>query len=335
LRRAGFDLTRESRMRALVIVLAIQAMAWSVRAETDEYKKLTDAAVEEHSLGHYEEARALFAQAHAIAPSARTFWGMGIAAFEARDYVDAIELLAQAREDSRKPLTAAQRTKTDSLIERAQAYVVRLPLHITPSSARAAVDGKELVPNAEGVVLLDAGAYQVVVSAAGYQEAVRSMTWHAGDAPAFEVHLQPLAVASPVTPALVAASAGPVAATPAPQPDAAPPRTYAALKWTSLGVTVASLGVMGAGIGMRASEVAYYNDESNCPGPDKDQACPGKRQDVRMWEAVTIVGGAAAGVFGALTAVFFVLDKRSRAAPAGAHACGPAFELGAECRWRF
>lgn len=340
MRRAACGPTSETttaiRRAALALMLAAQLVAFTVRADSDEYKRLTDAAVEEHALAHYEEARALFARAHALQPSARTFWGMGIAAFEARDYVDAIQLLDQAREDTRKPLTQAQRAKTDSLIERAHAYVVRLPLRVEPASALVTIDGREAERDADGIVTLDAGAHQIVVSAPGYQEVVRSMTWHAGNAPAFEARLElqrtPSATAAPAEPEVAATAAAP---TEAPRADSAAHGTFTVLKWVSLGAAVASVGVMGAGLGLRSADVAYYNDESNCPGPDKDASCPGQREDVRKWEAVAIVGGAAAGVFGALSVVFFVLDRRPREQPRRTYACAPAFQLGAACGWRF
>ncbi|HEX6240689.1 MAG TPA: PEGA domain-containing protein, partial [Polyangiales bacterium] len=218
-------------------MLAVLATTSSVRAQGDEYKRLTDAAVEEHALAHYEEARALFARAHAIQPSARTFWGMGIAAFEDRDYVDAIQLLEQARADTRKPLTPAQRAKTDSLIERAHAYVVRLPLRVEPASALVTIDGREVVRDAQGIVMLDAGPHQIVVSAPGYQEAVRSMTWHAGDATPFEISLEVQRAVSDASAVPEEASAPPPAAhTEAPRADRNPaPRSYTVLKWVSLG----------------------------------------------------------------------------------------------------
>jgi hypothetical protein len=103
-----------------------------------------------------------------------------------------------------------------------------------------------------------------------------------------------------------------------------------------LGATVASLGVLGAGIGLRQATAKEYNDETKCPGPDRDLSCGGKRVAVRKYEAMTIAGGAAAGVFAVLSIVFFVLDGRAKtdAAHAGA-GCGPAFQAGALCQVRF
>ncbi len=304
-------------------------------AQSDDYKALTTAAVEEHSLGHYEEARALFGRAHEIAPSARTFWGMGIAAFEARNYVDALRMLTAAREDSRKPLTPAQRKQTDSLLERAQAFVVRLPLRVSPRSARVSINGRPAEAGADGLVLLDVGTHQVVVSAPGYEEVTRTMRLEAGKAEPLEVELEKKRSASDA--ALATASQ------PAPERAQAPPadasegvRVSTVLKWVSLGTTLASLGAMGAGLGLRESAARYYADESKCPLPDRDLSCPGKRAEVGKWKAMAIAGGAAAGVFAALTIVFFVVDRRPNADSARAGTeCGPAFTAGVSCVTRF
>jgi len=105
---------------SLLVVLWSCWLCASAAAQPSDYKALTEAAVEEHSLGHYEEARALFAKAHAINPNARTLWGMGTAAFEARQYVDAMQLFQAALSDTRKPLTEAQSKQAESLRKRAE-----------------------------------------------------------------------------------------------------------------------------------------------------------------------------------------------------------------------
>jgi tetratricopeptide (TPR) repeat protein len=323
-------------MVSAALILAFTS-APPARAQSNDYKSLTNAAVEEHSLGHYEEARALFTRAHAINPSARTFWGMGIAAFEARQYVDAIGLLKQARDDTRKPLTAAQRKQTDSLLERAQAFVVRVPIRVEPASAKVTVDGREPEPDADGVVLLDVGTHQVLVSAEGYQDVVRVARWEAGNAPVFELRLEKKAApgAPEPAPAVQPAALG-APGRPAQSEPSATPSSYRVLKWVSLGAALASLGITGAGIGLRESEAARYNDDSECPPPDRDAACPGSRQTVKKWQTMAVAGGAATGIFAALTVAFFVLDRKPKNEGASARTrCGPAFVAGALCEVRF
>lgn len=320
---------------SVAFLLGLQVIAASARAQNEDYKALTDAAVEEHSLGHYQEARALFERAHAISPNARTLWGMGIAAFESREYVDAIRLLQQALDDQRKPLTPPQRKKATSLIERSQAYVVRLPLRVQPATAAVSIDGRAVQSDIDGIVLLDAGKHQLVVSADGYEDVVRSMVWHAGTAPPLEIALERKG-APKAEPRATPALATKVSETAAPgRSETDGPRAFTVLKWTSLGAAIASLGLVGAGVGLRESEARYYNDDTHCPGPDKDVSCPSSRDKVRKWEAVAIAGGAAATAFSALTIVFFVLDKRSAERASQALSCGPAFQVGATCRYRF
>jgi tetratricopeptide (TPR) repeat protein len=315
---------------ALSVVLC--ATRPSALAQSNDYKALTDAAVEEHSLGHYEEARALFARAHAIAPSARTFWGMGIAAFEARHYVDAIQLLEQARDDSRKPLTPAQRKQTDSLLERSLAFVVRVPIRVDPASAKVSIDGRDMEPDASGTVLLDAGTHQVVITAKGYEDVVRSMRWEAGNAEPFEVQLEKREPAHGGEAAAGAAAvAAPVAGS---APQAEGTRSFTVLKWVSLGATAASLGIMGAGLALRQSAAVDYNDQLMCAQHEQDAVCVDKRNEENKWKAMAIAGGAAAGVFGVLSVVFFVLDRRPDSKSARTQ-CGPAFEAGALCQLRF
>jgi hypothetical protein len=116
-------------------------------------------------------------------------------AIEARHYVEAIALLRSALDDPRKPLTVAQRKEALSLIERSASFIARVPLRVSPPHARVSIDGRAVALDADGRVSLDAGVHQVVVSADGYDELVRSMRWDAGTSPVFEVRLEKKAVA--------------------------------------------------------------------------------------------------------------------------------------------
>src|SRR5262245_21535053 len=70
--------------------------------EPDEYREAIEAAVEELNAGLYEEALAQFSRAHELQPSARTLRGIGLAAYELRDYVRAVEALEASLEDPRR-----------------------------------------------------------------------------------------------------------------------------------------------------------------------------------------------------------------------------------------
>jgi hypothetical protein len=319
----------------LLVVVSFAALTWisPMSVQADDYKALTQAAVEEHESGHFEEARALFAKAHAINPSARTLWGMGIAAFEARQYTDAIELLKSALGDARRPLTSVQRKNAESLIERSQTFVVHVPLRIAPATASVSIDGREVTKGEDGVLTLDPGVHQVVVSAPGYQEVARSMRWDAGQAAVFEVNLE-LRVAADTArvepPPAQHAAAGAIADGPSERKN-----SVRVFKWVALGMTVAASGVMVAGLSLRESAANDWNDPNKCSGA-MAESCPDTRAAHDRWRALAIGAGVSTGVFAALTVGLFVVDRRravqSQAAPS---VCSPAFTLGALCRLQF
>src|SRR5689334_12069641 len=94
--------------RALVLAVLLAPTAGAAQDETDGapegYEALIEAALTEFGAGHWEEARALFRQAHASFPNARTLRGMGMASFELRDYPEALGELGAALTDDRRPL---------------------------------------------------------------------------------------------------------------------------------------------------------------------------------------------------------------------------------------
>jgi tetratricopeptide (TPR) repeat protein len=320
--------------RLLIVTLVLLLPRSLARAQESDYKALTTAAVEEHSLGHYEEARALFAKAHALNPNARTLWGMGTAAFEARQYADAIRLLQQAMVDSRKPLTSSQRNQAEPLLKRAADFVVRVRFDVVPTDAQLSVDGTAVAADVDGIVMVDAGSHQVIASAPGYREVVRVVRWAAGDV-ALEIRLEPNPLPTAPQPALAEQTPAPpqTAASSAPLQGK---RSFKVLKWVALGATAASLGVALAGYGLRQREAAKWNDDIKCP-PDKDQSCPATKDAVQKWHTMGLASGVAAGAMAVLTLVFFVLDRR--AAKDAAHSklgCQPwARSTGLSCTYRF
>jgi hypothetical protein len=79
------------------------------RAETQAYRSLISDAAAEYDAKHFAEARALFRRAHELEPSARTWRGIGMAAFELRDYVKSLRALEASLVDSRLPLIGSER----------------------------------------------------------------------------------------------------------------------------------------------------------------------------------------------------------------------------------
>jgi tetratricopeptide (TPR) repeat protein len=153
-----------------------QAVAPMAEPPGEAYQAAISEALTEYELQHYEEARTLFAKAHALAPSARTWRGLGMAQFELRNYPACIAALQHALSDSTKPLEGTMRTEAEALLQRAREFVGHVVLTIRPSGANAAilVDGTAAVPGEEGLVL-SVGERVIDVLADGYAPARRKL----------------------------------------------------------------------------------------------------------------------------------------------------------------
>ncbi|MEY4510473.1 MAG: hypothetical protein RLZZ450_2595 [Pseudomonadota bacterium] len=162
-----------------------------VQAQSGSYQGTIDAAVDEYASGHWEEALALFRQAHALQPSARTLRGIGMASFETRRYAEAIRYLTEAATETARSLTPKQQHEVEQLIARAQAFVTHLTIVIEPAHATVAADGNQVAGDKRRSVLLDAGEHQLVASAHGYESSVRSVHLSPGTEATVEIDLSP------------------------------------------------------------------------------------------------------------------------------------------------
>jgi outer membrane protein assembly factor BamD (BamD/ComL family) len=81
------DTRRQAALFVLLIAVGAAATARAADDDTTPVSVLIGDAVAEYEAGHYQEARALFRQAHEKQPTARTLRGIGMASFELRDYV--------------------------------------------------------------------------------------------------------------------------------------------------------------------------------------------------------------------------------------------------------
>jgi len=133
------------------------------------YDEATQRAVVEFNHGNWEEAQALFRRAHELDPNARTWRGLGICAFELRQYVQATGELEASLVDPRKPLTAEQRAQVKTLLAQAREFVSVYHLRVRPPDAEVFVDGRLTKLDGERLHL-DPGPHSVVVRAPGYEE---------------------------------------------------------------------------------------------------------------------------------------------------------------------
>lgn len=173
-------------------------------AESDEdaYEQLIDRALAAFRANEYADARALFEQAHAAQPSARTLRGLGITAVALRRYDEARVELEAALADSRRPLSRTQQRELTQLLDWMRTSLARLRLDLSPASATALVDGR---PAHAGELLLDPGEHELRVQAEGYESDSRRVSLRLGQTESLHVRLSPSA--AKLSPSAAAAAA--------------------------------------------------------------------------------------------------------------------------------
>lgn len=153
-----------------------------------DYNIALEAAVESFREGDFQQARAEFAAAHALNPSARTLRGLGLSDFEAGNYALAITELEAALLDQRKPLDADQRSEVQAVIAHARTFVGTLEIQRTPPEAVVTVEGAPLSGDS---VTLDAGLYTLRAQAPGYADLEQQVEVLAGAVSTARVALVP------------------------------------------------------------------------------------------------------------------------------------------------
>jgi hypothetical protein len=234
-----------------------------------DYTRTMGAAQRAFNLHHWDDAFALFEQAHAQKPNARTLRGMGACSFEMHRYVAAAGYLTQALLDTRSPLGADQRSTTADLLARGSALVGNVQLELSPKDAELSIDGARVEVPENGELALDPGHHELSAKAPGYELVIVQVDVVSGQN-ALTVALPALptpVVVAPVQPVAVA-----VAAPVEPEP---PPRRALKRTLISTGAIVAIGGLMGAGttglLAMKRSDDLH----AACP----DNACPESQED--------------------------------------------------------
>ena len=218
---------------------AAQAAGNAGRDASDEaaYKDLIRAALSEFDAHRYEEARALFLRAHALAPSARTLRALGNVEFELRHYVQSVHYLRAALASREHALTPEMQTEAQHALTRALAYTGRFALELQPDNAVLSIDGQPATRETDGAVLLDIGRQELVLSAPGYLTQHHVVTVQGGENERVQISLSQGEVASGSTPAGATAVAG------ATRDDTAPASGSSIFSkwwfWTAVGVVAA------------------------------------------------------------------------------------------------
>lgn len=286
----------------------------------DEYHRVIEEALQEFNLGNWDEAAVLFERAHGINPSARTERGMGMAAFEARHYAAAITHFDAALRERRNPLTAAQRADMQRALERAQDYVVRLVLDVTPSDARVRINNHAVEPDPQGERLVDPGLLEIAIAADGYESTLRRVHALPGKRETIVVKLRPTpsAAAERSTQAARNESSGNV------------------WKWALGTGGLVSLAVGGAFLIVQRAEAERFN--AMCDRAMLTDTCVSiERSAGGFWYAGSIVGiGVGAGLLASSAVMFLLEGSASKPEHAQQRSCQLGFaDLGVACQLRF
>jgi hypothetical protein len=262
----------------------VHAQTAQTRANETAYHEAIGRALQEFNLGHWTEAKVFFREAHARKPSARTLRGIGLACYESRNYVEAIDFLGQALQSTVQPLTPDMRAAANKLIEQSRAFVMRAAVELTPANAELFVDGKPVKLAADGSTLLDPGEHELSAMAAGYTTVQRRVNTEGGSERQLHLVLKPTSVAAAPAPQPASAVAAPVPveraqpklaqtevrAQAALEPDSEPDSL---LPWLAVGgsVAVAATGGVLLGLGL-ADKAAVESTRDGGSWADKKSA---------------------------------------------------------------
>lgn len=305
-----------------------------------EYQRTVHQALEEYQTGNYGEMYAAMRRAHELEPNARTLRGMGIAAFELKNYTLALVNLRAALVDTRKPLTAQMLAEVRDVIRRAELYVDTITLAVTPSNAEITVDGDVPTLDEHGALLVTLGKRELRASLAGYTTAQRTLTVVGGEARQVSITLAaasaadhaaaPTAATTPILP-VASVHADGAATSSDPQDAHGSQRTWAYVAFAGAGAFAIGSAVA---LVVRENAAVHYNSMA-CAG-NRRQKCPDDYDRAHLTQTLGIVGAVTAGAL-ALTGVILLVtepnaDERTASAEASGCAFGP---LGVSCAGRF
>jgi hypothetical protein len=290
---------------ALASALVCVCLSLPARAQASgEYDGVLRQALEEFDRGNWVEARAHFERAHAMHASARTLRAIGLCAFEEKQYVLAVKSLMQALDHREKPLTERQRKEVLQAIARASSFIARYTLELSPEDARVQVDGASASVDS-GVLLVDPGKHDLVVSAPGYETAQHTIVAQPNTPGSLRITLQS-AKQEPIVEATLAPAVEPQRATqePATERDESGFTT-----WQYVGIGSGALGVVGLGLSLYFTlDASATYDESGCAeGGCRDRAAQELNEDaLAAGDLATVFGVSGAVALGAGALLFFL-----------------------------
>jgi hypothetical protein len=239
------------------------------------YKETLVQALQQVQQQRWPEAMALFEQAHAMYPNARTLRGLAIVSFESRRYADTLSYGEASVASSERPLNDKQKKHLQGLLEQARSFVGRFQVSLSPPEAELYVSG-QAARLESGLLRVDAGQYELVARAPGHVDVVRQLSVRAGQEGRLDLQL-PVEAPQPVSVAPVAVPADDAAKTRADEPRHDESRGKRLWTWVAAGT---ALAVGGAAIGVYVSANGERDDISDacqamplgkCTEADRDQ----------------------------------------------------------------
>ncbi|MFO0711676.1 MAG: PEGA domain-containing protein [Sandaracinus sp.] len=300
--------------------------------------RLSTAGAAASQAGRHEEAYALFQQAHAVFPNARSFRALGATAFQLRRYRLAIEHYEAALSDQRRPLTPEQRAQAENELGVARRLVSHLRVSADPADATLTLDGQAFTAGQS--IVVDPGPHELAARRPGYEDEHRTITSTSGEELVVDLTLRPQVTAQPTQTTVIV---------PTPTVPLQQDITLTAdVGFLALGGAILGIGVVGLGGGIGAhafgqSAIDSWNTSvstGSCPadhvGESADcQTLFRRYEDSQPWLYVGYIGGGALSLTGIL---LMVLAPRVpvRASTASRWQCAPGpGELGLSCGAEF
>ena len=257
-----------------------------------EYMELIQEAVTESAAQRWVEAHGLFREAQQVFPNARALRGIGMTAFELRDYVGAYLGLSAALAETRRALDFEQRAQVEALLRRVNGLIARYTVAHLGEAATVNVDGVRQTLQ-DGYVLMTVGEHRVIVSLPDGRRATGSWIVRGGEEGPLpieppSVDIQPEAVAEAAT----VHERSPAPVTTEREPASGVGRTVG---WVSLGSGVALVVAGAALVRVGRTDVDFLETaDDGTVWEDVERLYERSPRFIRGGTAMLVLGGAAA-----------------------------------------
>ncbi len=190
--------------RALVLIACLGVTATAAAAAAPSPDALIEQGLAQRRSGNPERALELFRQAHALAPSARTFGQMGLVEASLKQWVDSENHLSMSLVNPDDAWVRKNRAFLDEALAVCRRHVGELVV-TGPAGAEVFVAGKSLgtLPTVPAVRLPE-GTVAITASAPGYKSFEESATIVAGERAQIALAMAPLAPPAAPRPAVPA-----------------------------------------------------------------------------------------------------------------------------------